>query len=118
MDISTAASFLAGIGFGSAVSVSLQYFLNRKAHRQDQMDKELRETYYGLLESLQKLASVGSKENTMILAYWLARIKIVGSKEVCQIVEVWRNTLPGTDERDISQEKMIRAMRKHLRIKE
>jgi hypothetical protein len=116
MDTGSIVSFLAGIGFGSVVSASVQHYLNRRAKRQDQIAAELREAFIGLLEALKVLETSNTKEHAKRLGYWIARIQLVGSQRVYSAVEAWGRTDAGTPERKTAMDDMIATMRSDLGI--
>jgi hypothetical protein len=112
---------LAGVGVGTIAAAFTQHFLARRGKEEDVKFAERKEAFSRLLvaiAALDRLMGDSTNEAEVEYAHAAAHVQLVGSKAVVEYLATWRDTDPGTPERNQRIESLLRAMRRDLGVAE
>ncbi|MBN4078546.1 hypothetical protein JYT96_00905 [Gammaproteobacteria bacterium AH-315-C21] len=113
-EFTTLATFLSGLGLGGVITFLIKHSLEQKSKLKEMWLLNYKETCDGLLNSYKQVALSGSQSALKEFAYYQLKLQLYANNEVLAASEKLKVSMPGTNERDIAVENLLRAMRNDL----
>lgn len=113
-EISAIATFLSGLGLGGIITFIVKHSLEQKSKIKEMWLMDYKATCDSLLEAYKQAALNGSQEAAKEFAYCEMKLNLYANDAVLNAVQALKDSQPGTEQRDIAQINLLKAMRNDL----
>ena len=115
-EITAITTFLSGIGFGGIITFIIKHSMEQKSKLKEMWLLDYKATCDSMLEAYKQMALTGSQESSKEFYFHQLKLKLYANEEVLVAVSLLKETQPGSEQRDIAESNLLKAMRNNLGI--